>query len=194
MIHDIFLYNNRTNRVELNIPEILLVKEFKALVQPERNKCRKDTTGKQCLKAYREFTYIWLAYSWKSLYSDYEEEERLTEARKDAELTDKEFDDPLFQAACKKFCDMQNSNKSIRLLQAANEMVDKFIKYFSETDPMERDDKDRPVYKVKDIQAEMKNLVEVHRTMVELESQVKKEIAEESSIRAGARNGYRPHI
>ena len=38
MIQDIFVYNNQINRVELNTPEILLVKEFSTLLKPERNK------------------------------------------------------------------------------------------------------------------------------------------------------------
>ena len=44
---------------------------------------------------------------------------------------------------------------------------------------MERDEQTgKPIYKVKDIQAEMKNLIDVHSTMVELENQVKKQITE----------------
>lgn len=72
-------------------------------------------------------------------------------------------------------------------------MVDKFIDYFNEADPLERDEQTgKPIYKVKDIQAEMKNLIDVHETMIQLEGQVKKQIAETSTIRGGARNGYRP--
>ena len=61
MIQDIFVYNNQTNRVELNTPEILLVKEFKELINPTRNKCKEDPKGVLGLRAFREFTYIWLA-------------------------------------------------------------------------------------------------------------------------------------
>ena len=61
MIQDIFVYNNQTNRVELNTPEILLVKEFSELLSPARNKCKEDPKGVLGLRAFREFTYIWLA-------------------------------------------------------------------------------------------------------------------------------------
>ena len=158
MIQDIFVYNNQINRVELNTPEILLVKEFAALLKPD-------------------------------------EQERHQEALRDAEMTDEEFNDPEFRAACRKFKAIQESNKSIRLLHSANSMVDKFIDYFENADPMERDEQTgKPIYKVKYIQAEMKNLIDVHSTMVELENQVKKQITEKSSIRGGATEGYTPNF
>ena len=33
----IFLYDNVNNRIELNVPEILLTREFKALMDKKRN-------------------------------------------------------------------------------------------------------------------------------------------------------------
>ena len=195
MIQDIFVYNNQINRVELNTPEILLVKEFSDLLEPSRNKCKEDPSGLLGLRAFREFTYIWLAICWKSIYADYDEQERHQEALRDAEMTDEEFNNPEFRAACRKFKAIQESNKSIRLLHSANSMVDKFIDYFENADPMERDEQTgKPIYKVKDIQAEMKNLIDVHSTMVELENQVKKQITEKSSIRGGATEGYIPNF
>ena len=195
MVQDIFVYNNQINRVELNIPEILLVKEFADLLKPERNKCKEDPKGLHGLRAFREFTYIWLAICWKSIYADYDEQERHQEALRDAEMTEEEFNNPEFRAACRKFKSIQESNKSIRLLHSANSMVDKFIDYFENADPMERDEQTgKPIYKVKDIQAEMKNLIDVHETMVELQKHVKKQLSEKSSIRGGAVEGYTPNF
>lgn len=193
MIQDIFVYNNQLNRVELNTPEILLIKEFSDLINPERNKCKEDPSGLMGLRAFREFTYIWLAICWKSIYADYDEQERHQEALKDASITEEEWNNPEFRAACRKFKSIQESNKSIKLLNAAKAMVDKFIDYFNTADPLERDETTgKPIYKVKDIQAEMKNLIDVHTTMIELENQVKKQISEKSSIRGGAVQGYTP--
>lgn len=194
MINKIFQYDNVRNRVELNVPEILLVREFAELMEHERNKCPEDPSGRLGFRAFREFTYIWLAISWDSIYADYTEQERHQEALRDASMTEEEFDNPEFRAACRKYKEIQNSNRSIKMLHAAQAMVDKFIDYFETADPLERDEQTgKPVFKVKDIQAEMKNLIDVHETMVQLESQVKKQISETSTIRAGARNGYRPH-
>lgn len=193
MIQDIFVYNNQLNRVELNTPEILLVKEFAELVRPERNKCKEDPTGTEGLRAFREFTYIWLAICWKSIYSEYDEQERHREALKDANITEEEFNNPEFRAACRKFRNIQESSLSIKMLHAAQETVNKFIEYFNAVDPLERDEQTgKPVYKVKDIMTELSSLGKVHDELIDLESRVKKELAEKSTIRGGAIEGYEP--
>ena len=193
MIQDIFVYNNQLNRVELNTPEILLVKEFSELLKPTRNKCKEDPTGHEGLRAFREFTYIWLAICWKSIYSEYDEQERHREALKDAEITEEEFNNPEFRAACRKFRQIQESSLSIKMLHAAQETVNKFIEYFNAVDPLERDEQTgKPVYKVKDIMTELSSLGKVHDELIELDSRVKKELAEKSTIRGGAVEGFEP--
>ena len=195
MVQDLFVYNNQLNRVDLNIPEILLVKEFKSLLDPKRNKCKDDPKGVFGLRAFREFTYIWLALCWKSVYSDYNEQDRHKEALKDSGLTEKEFDDSEFRSACRKYRQIQESNLSIRMLHAAQETVNKFIEYFNSVDPLERDEQtNKPLYKVKDIMAELTQLGKVHDELVDLESRVKKELSEQSSIRGGAVDGYQPNF
>ena len=193
MIQSIFQYDNMRNRVELNMPEILLVKEFAELIKCERNICKEDPKGVQGLRAFREFTYIYLAICWKSPYSDYTEQERHKEALNDSGLTEEEFNNPEFRAACRKYREIQNSNKSIKLLHAAQAMVDKFIDYFETADPLERDEQTgKPIYKVKDIQAEMKNLVDVHETLTQLEAQVKKHLEASSSYRGNVKEDFDP--
>lgn len=193
MLNKIFLYDNVNNRIELNTPEILLIKEFAELMKPKRNSCKEDKSGVLGLRAFREFTYIWLALSWDSIYSDYDEQERHTAALQDANMTEEEFNNPEFRAACRKYREIQESNKSIKLLNAAKEMVDKFIDYFQTADPLERDETTgKPIYKVKDIQAELKNLVDVHETMVTLEAQVKKQLEARSTLRGGVSEDFDP--
>ena len=86
MTQNIFQYDNMNNRIELNVPEILLVREFAELIECKRNICKEDSKGTKGLRAFREFTYIWLAINWKSPYSDYAEQERHQEALKDAKI------------------------------------------------------------------------------------------------------------
>lgn len=193
MINKIFLYDNANNRIELNTPEILLVKEFSVLMNPKRNQCKEDKSGILGLRAFREFTYIWLAIDWSSIYADYDEQERHKAALQDAGLTEEEWNNPEFRAACRKYREIQESNKSIKLLNAAKEMVDKFIDYFQTADPLERDEvTNKPIYKVKDIQAELKNLIDVHETMVTLEAQVKKQVEGKSTLRGGVQEDFDP--
>lgn len=193
MINKIFVYDNVNNRIELNTPEILLVREFAALVDPKRNKCKEDPKGTFGLRAFREFTYIYLAIAWDSVYSEYDEQERHYEALKDAMLTDEEYNDPTFRAACRKFRKIQESNLSVRMLKAAQETVNKFIEYFDRVDPLERDEQtNKPLYRVKDIMAELSQLGKVHDELKDLENRVKKETGEKSAIRGGAIEGYEP--
>ena len=189
----VFQYDNVKNKVELNVPEILLTKEFSALMNNERNITPNDKEGKFKERAFKEFTYIWLALDWQSVYADYPEQERHQEAIKDSGLTEDEFNDPTFRAACRKYRALQEETRSIKMLKAAQNTVDKFIDYFNNIDPEERDiQTGKPIFKVKDIMAEISNLDKVHQELIILEGQVKKEIAETSSIRGGAVDGYIP--
>lgn len=195
MTQNIFQYDNVSNRIELNIPEILLVKEFAELMKCERNICKEDPKGVYGSRAFREFTYIWLAIDWKSIYADYTEQERHREALRDAGITEEEFNNPEFRAACRKYRAIQESNRSIKLLQAAQNTVDKFIDYFNNVDPGERDPlTGKPIFKVKDLMAEISSLSKVHDELTSLEGMVKKEISEQSTIRAGATEGFIPNF
>lgn len=195
MIQNIFQYDNMRNRVELNMPEILLVKEFSELVKCERNICKEDLKGVQGLRAFREFTYIWLAIDWKSPYSDFSERERHQEALNDSGITEEEFNNPEFRAACRKYRQLQESNRSIKMLQAAQNTVDNFIDYFNTVvDLSERDANGKPVFKTKDIISEISSLSKVHEELKILEGQVKKEMMETTSIRGGATDGFLPNF
>ena len=195
MIQNIFQYDNMHNRVELNMPEILLVKEFSELVKCERNICKEDPKGIQGLRAFREFTYIWLAIDWKSPYSDFSERERHQEALNDSGITEEEFNNPEFRAACRKYRQLQESNRSIKMLQAAQNTVDNFIDYFNTVvDLSERDANGKPVFKTKDIISEISSLSKVHEELKILEGRVKKEMMETTSIRGGATDGFLPNF
>ena len=195
MIQSIFQYDNVHNRIELNMPEILLVREFAELMKCERNICKEDPKGTYGLRAFREFTYIWLAIDWKSPYSDYAEQERHKEALSDSGITEEEFNNPEFRAACRKYRQLQESNRSIKMLQAAQNTVDNFIDYFNTVvDLSERDANGKPVFKTKDIISEISSLSKVHEELKILEGQVKKEMMETTSIRGGATDGFLPNF
>ena len=193
MVQNIFQYDNVNNKIELSVPEILLVSEFAELMKPQRNICKEDPTGKFGLRAFREFTYIWLALDWKSLYADYTEQERHQEALRDAQITEEEFNNPEFRAACRKYRAIQESNRSIKLLQAAQTTVDKFVDYFNNIDPEERDPATgKPIYKVKDIMAEISSLSKVHDELQALESIVRKDLTETTNMRGNVEEDFDP--
>ena len=182
---NVFTYDNGNNRLEINEPEILLIKEFKAL--SDRDKSKNKT------RLWKELTYIYLAIDWKSLYNQYSEQERHAEALSDSGITEEEFNDPLFREACRKYKALQESNKSIKMLRAAMNAADQFIDYFTDiVDLNERDVSGKPVFTAEKVMKEVGMLNKVHEELITLENRVKKELAEKSTLRAGAIEDFDP--
>lgn len=182
---NVFNFDNLTKQLEINEPELLLIKEFSALLNRDKTKNKE--------KATKELTYIYLAIDWKSPYNQYSELERHNEAISDSGLTEPEFNDPIFRAACRKYRALQDSNKSIKLLRAAERAADQFIDYFETiVDLNERDNNGKPIFTAEKVMKEMANLHKVHEELVTLEAEVKKELTEQSNIRAGAVEGFDP--
>ena len=180
---NVFEYDQRTGTVILNSADLVLIDEFRTIIK--RDKDRAD----------REFTYIYLAIDWKSPYNGYSEQERHEAALQDAHITEEEFNDPLFRAACRKYRALQESNRYVRLLKSAELVTDKIIDYFNNVDLEERDEQTgKYVNKVADIQKAMENASKQIETLKMIESLVKKEIAEQSQIRAGATEGFIPDL
>lgn len=190
---DVWDYDQRSGRAILINADLVLIQEFKALLDPKRNKCKEDPTGTSHLRADREFTYIYLAICWKSPYSNYSEQERHQAALKDAEITEEEWNDPIFRAACRKYRNIQESNRYVRLLESAQLITDKIIDYFNNVDLEERDEQTgKYVNKVSDIQKAMKEAADQIETLKQIEALVKKEVSEQSQIRGGAVEGFIP--
>ena len=182
---NVFNFNNLTKTLEINEPEILLVKEFADLLKRDKSKTKDRVT--------RELIYIYLAIDWKSPYNQYSEHDRHDEAIADSGLTENEFNDPVFREACRKYRRLQDSNKSIKLLEAAKRAADQFIDYFDTiVDLNERDANGKPVFTAEKVMKEMATLHKVHEELVTLEDQVKKELTEQSVTRAGVDEGFDP--
>ena len=180
---NVFDYDQKTGTVILNSADLALIDEFRTLIK--RDKDRAD----------KEFTYIYLAIDWKSPYSGYSELERHEAALQDAHITEEEWNDPSFRAACRKYRALQESNRYVRLLKSAELVTDKIVDYFNNVDLEERDEQTgKYVNKVADIQKAMENAAKQIEVLKQIESMVKKEITEQSVIRAGATEGFVPDL
>ena len=183
-----FQYDGNNNTITLQVPELLLIKEFKALMENKRNKCSEDVDGKLKLRAFREFTYIYLAIDWGSPYNDYPAQEKHLEALRDSKLTEEEFNDETFRAACRKYEEIQNS---IRAVKAAQRFVEKLINYFDNVNPEERNnDTGKPIFSVKELMGELNKLQDTLTALKNLETQVKKEMSTDSDVWGGAEDGF----
>lgn len=191
---DIFLFDNVRNEVVLNEYEVLLVKEFSALWNNERNITEQDPTGVRRTRAYREFTYMYLAIDWQSVYAQDSEQEKHQAALEDSGLTDEEFNDPEFRAACRKYKAIQDSDRQIRLIKAAQGKCDELTDYFeSGSDLMERNPiTGAPIFKAKDVMKELSSVSEVLDELDELEKRVKAKKKAETGLRAGKTGGFTP--
>ena len=192
MTLDVWDYDQKTGKAVLMTADLVLIKEFKELLNPKRNQCKEDKSGLEHLRADKEFTYIYLAICWKSPYANFSNLERHEAALQDAELTEEEWNDPIFRAACRKYQSLQDSNRYVRLLQSAETVTDKIIDYFDNIDLTITKDDGTPVVKITDIQKAMDQSAKQIETLKLLESLVKKELTEQSQIRGGAVEGFMP--
>lgn len=187
---DIFVYDNANGEIKLNEPEILLTKEFSELYNDKRNVCKTDKTGKQRLRAFREFKYIWLTLDWKSIYDGLLEQEKHECSLVDSGLSQEEFDDVKFRAACRKYQEIQDSDISIQLLQGAKITVKAIIYKLQNPDLDALDANGKPVYKLKDTIAELKGCKDLISSLTGLENEVKKGLEGASKLRGGQEEGY----
>ena len=185
-----FIYDNVNGDVTVEEASILVIKEFAKLLEIERNKTKEDKTGKKKLRAFKEFTYIYLFFDWESPYFQYPEQERHEEALKDSGLTEAEFNDLTFRCACQKYQEIQESSLDIKMLKAAMSAVDKQIFYLENVDLQERDPvTGKPIFKSKDLIAEIKGCKDLISTLRELQVQVKRGLEVENNLRGNAEVG-----
>lgn len=185
-----FTYDKENGNVSVNDEVILLIKEISDLFNVDRNKTKEDKTGKNKTRAFRELKYIYLFFDWGSPYFSYTEQDKHKEAISDSQLSKEEFDDQIFRAACRKYDDIQNSSLDIKLLKAAMSAVENQIHYLQNVDLSERDPvTGKPIFKSKDLIAEIKGCKDLISSLRELEVQVKKGMEVESNIRGNTEIG-----
>ena len=185
-----FLYDSVNAKVILNDESIMLTKEFSKLMEANRNKTKTDKTGKNRERAFKEFKYIFLFFDWSSPYFQYAEQDRHREALLDSELTEKEFNDEDFRTACRKYDEMQNSSKIGKLLKASYSTIDKITNYLETIDLNERDPiTGKPIFKTKDIIAEIASVSKLRDAIETLEVSFKKETEAQSSLRGDVTTG-----
>ncbi len=185
-----FLYDGVSENVVLNDESILLIREFRELLETNRNKCKEDKTGLKRLRAFKEFKYIYLYFDWNSPYFQYLEQDKHSEALNDSGLTPEEFEDEIFRTACRKYDVMQNSSKIGNLLKASYNTIDKITHYLNTIDLNERDEATgKPIYKTKDVIAEMASASKLIDAIKVLENSFRKEIEPEGALRGDTEAG-----
>jgi hypothetical protein len=185
-----FTYDKNNGNLALEDESVLLIKELADLLEAKRNITKTDKTGKTKSKAFRELTYIYLFFDWASPYFVTPEQERHRDSLLDSGLTPEEFNDPLFRAACRRYDEIQNMSLEIRMLKAAMSAIESQIYYLQHVDLQERDPvSGKPIFKSKDLIAEIKGCKDVITGLRELEKQVKTGFDTQSNLRGNTELG-----
>lgn len=210
---DFFKYKD--HKLILNIPEILLVKEFKAVLDEDTSKDKKF--------AFKVFQYIWLLLDWKSPYNRMDssfmelaleqeeeffhayvkekeqeremylyEEDRHVESIRDAELNTEDIDTPIVRAALRRYKMVQESDLTIVVINAMKASIHKYKKYYREIDFGEKVEsgprKGSLVFSINDYMRTMKDADKIFETIDKLEAKQKeKQEEEETKLRGNAR-------
>ena len=187
---DFFVFDDVSNTLRLNEYPILLINEFKALWNQERNKCKEDKTGKERLLAFKEFTYIYLMLDFKSPYYKYLEQERHEAALADSGLTEEELKNPEFITAYNKYQEILDSDPILSLIKTAYRTLYKTQVFLDNIDFTEIDDMGKPLYKPKDVMVDISTIGKMRLTLKELEEQYKSELSSDSNVRGDVELGF----
>lgn len=164
------LFNLRNNMVQIE-PEILLIPEVKVLWDRDSSKDK--------IRAYKELSYIYFLYDFKSPYQNVDEQHRELEVKKDFLKDEKYPIDKDFQNAIDKYINLQIT-PSLRLLNAARGAQEKLTTFFKDKGT---DDKNYT--------SNLEKIGKIIESIDKLEERVKKEIKTDEKIRGGGSIGDR---
>lgn len=185
----IFIFDNATNTLRIDDYSILLVKEFAKLWEPERNKCKDDKKGELRIRAFKEFTYIYLVLDFKSPYFKYLEREKHEAALADSGLTENDLRDADFVAAYRKYQEMQEADPILALIKTGYHTLYKLRVHLDSIDFSEVDVDGKPIYKPKDVLGDLAGIAKMRTELQTLEQLHKTEQEAAAAVRGGVELG-----
>ena len=187
---EFFVFDDVTNTLQINECPILLIKEFKTLWDKDRNKCKEDKTGVERLKAFKEFTYIYLMLDFKSPYYKYLEQEKHEAALLDSGLTEEDLKNPEFIEAFNKYQEILYSDPILSLIKTAYRTLYKTQVFLDSIDFTEVDDMGKPLYKPKDVMLDISTIGKMREALNELEEKHKNSLSADSNVRGDVELGF----
>lgn len=185
----VFIFDNATNTLQIDDYNILLIKEFADLWDQERNKCKEDKTGVKRLRAYKEFTYIYLVLDFKSPYFKSPIKDRQEAALVDSGLNKSDLEDEVFAAAYRKYEELQDADPILTSIKVAYRTLYKFQVYLDNIDFSEVDIEGKPIHKAKDVLSSIGEISKMRTQLQELELQHKTDLAAQSKLRGDVELG-----
>lgn len=194
----IFIYDAVTGEFALNQPELKLIREFNDLWLVAKQRCgcidvndngisHGNSEAIMKYANYCKFVYLYADYA--SPYRDYPEDDKRIQAAYDSYLSSEESVIKQLDCACKKWDEMQSQDRNVRILKAGQQQVDELIAYFSEAGKLTQKKDGKPVYKAKDIMAELRDIGSISDELDRHEERVRLGDISQSNIRGGAIEG-----
>lgn len=185
-----FGYDNQLNQITINQPEILLVKEFADLWTNDRNKCPEDPDGHKKLRGFKELIYIYMAIDWGAPGSKDTPANRHIYAMEASGLTEEEYNDPVFRAACRKYRELQEKSSLVgTMVETYTNKIHQMNEFIKSIDYNERTDTGMPIFKTKDTLDEMGRIDKALDALKSLEQKYKEEQDEVSGLRGDKKPG-----
>jgi hypothetical protein len=185
---------NENNELEV-ADEVLMIKEFRAIVRRDRG-TPGDTQGRKKLGAIKELAFIYFYVDFNSPYSAYRTDKdnllldvRFQKVRDAVGLPSSWFPDELIDAACDRYRELQHTLE-LDFLEAAQEAAHKIIDYFGEID-YSRTVQGKPIYNPKDTIMILKQAGATLDGIEDLRERVKRSLESSVKVHGGGKVGRR---
>lgn len=166
---------NAEGEIEFVAEEVKLVPELQTLLSLKYNKGPKDHDGRKKYKALEELRYMTLAYSPKSPYKDYSEQERIAEAKLDCNFPPDWKESEELKALIPKYL-KGTISKTTRSLKTTERFLEKFEKHLNDVDLNERNAGGGLIHDPAKIMNTLKALPDFLITIHELERQARMDV------------------
>lgn len=166
---------NAEGELEFVAEEVKLVPEVQALLSLKYNKGPKDHDGRKRYRAMEELRYMYLAYSPKSPYKDYLEDERTKEAKDDCKFPDSWTESAELQACIAKY-KKGTISKITRSLNTVERFLEKFEKHLNSIDLDERTQMGALIHDPAKVMTTLSKLPQFLKTIQELEMAAKNDL------------------
>jgi hypothetical protein len=161
--------------------EALLIPQFKKIWDMDKSKDKGQ--------AIKELSYIYLTTDYKSIYASFPHDIKIDTVSKDLFKTSYKPSKEVLEGI-EKYEELQDSF-NMQFLKSAKFAAEKNMQYFRSVDYEERDIKGNPVYKIKEVQAALKDCGGVIDTLDKLMDKVAKEQKlSESRSRGGGEGSF----
>lgn len=197
MNNRIFKYDSSTGEFAIMLNELKLIREFNELWLLAKQRCKCfDENGEigrgnsDAIMKYANYCkFVYLYADWSSPYADFVEQERIVQSSYDSYMDPDKEEMEALMTACNKWDEIQNSDRNIRILRAAQNQVDSLIDYFMKDNKLSLMKDGKPVYQAKSIMAELKEVGSISDELDRCEERVRVGEKSGKNIRGNAMEG-----